>query len=350
MSRATRRVRSRPTVRVPAVWLVAAALSAGGPTAGSAQSPTALQTEVERIVAASSASVGVGIRHLESGREVFVGGDTPFLMGSTFKVAVAVELLTRVDRGSERLDRLVPLLAADLFPSGSLLSERFRDNRDPGAHLALLRHLELMLILSDNAATDVILREIGGPAAVTRRVHALGIEGLRVDRTVMEIYRDYVGIPELPPFERRNLDTLVKLIGSRTPDQLRVAQRAYHAGEQDRATPRAMVSLLAKIARGEALSDSSTRLLLSIMRREEWGVDRLRARLPAGTVVANKTGTYGTVVANDVGIIELPAGRGRLAIAVFTEDDASNERAKERVIADVARAAYDYFLLRGGTR
>jgi beta-lactamase class A len=316
------------------------------PAAAQAPSLEPLAATIRRLADSSGASVGVGIRHVESGQEWYLNGDRPFLMGSTFKIAVAVQLLTLVDHGRERLDRLVPLLPGDIFPSGSLLSERFGTGPDPGVQLAIRRYLELMLILSDNSATDVILRHAGGTAAVMERVRALGIVGMRVDRTVMEIYRDYVGLDSLPPLERRNLGTFVALMRQLTPEQVAAAQRAYHASEKDRSTPRAMVDLLTKIWRREAISPGNTEELLAIMRREETGRDRIRRWLPAGTPVANKTGSYGTVVANDVGIIDLPDGAGHLVVAVFTEDQAASDAAKERLIADITNAAYRHFTSR----
>ncbi len=329
------------------IWRSVAAVvmlaGAGSAAAQPAPDLSALEARIRRLADSSGAQVGVGVRHVESGREVYLAPDRPFLMGSTFKVAVAVRLLALVDQGLDRLDRLVPLSAGDVFPSGSLLSERFRDSRDPGALLALRRYLELMLILSDNAATDVILRQIGGPAAVTAHVRSLGIEGMRIDRTVMDIYRDYVGLAALPPFESRNLDTLVRLMSGISPDRLAEAQRRYHADPRDRSTPRAMIELLTRIARGEALSPAGTETLLAIMRREETGVDRIRRLLPRGTLVANKTGSYGTVVTNDVALVDLPDGAGRLAMVVFAEDQAPSEAAKERLIAGIARAAFDTF-------
>lgn len=313
-----------------------------------AQPPTALETEVARLARTPGGTVGVGIRHLESGRAVYLNGDHAFLMGSTFKVPVAVQLLTRVDRGLERLDRKVPLLPSDLFPSGSLLSQRFGGPGDPGADLALRRYLELMLILSDNAATDVVLREIGGTAAVTARLRELGIDGIRVDRTVMEIYWEYTGLGAPPPPAVRSVAEFARRAGALSRERLAEAQAAFHASPKDRATPRAMVALLEAIWRRRALSPASTDVLLAVMRLEETGGERIQRRLPPGTTIASKTGTYGTVVANDVGIVTLPDGAGHLAVAVFTEDPTTDVAAKERIIADVARAAYDFFALAPG--
>lgn len=94
-----------------------------------------------------------------------------------------------------------------------------------------------------------------------------------------------------------------------------------------------------------ARSMASLAMARGIMEREETGPDRLRGRLPAGTRVANKTGTSGTVVANDVGIVSLPGRAGHLALAVFTEDSTTDLAAKARQIADLAGVAHDHFVL-----
>lgn len=136
-----------------------------------------LEREVARI-AAAAAKVGVGIVHVESGRSVFVNRDEWFPMASTYKVPMAVEVLTRVDRGTLRLDSLVPIERADVVPFGSLLTERFGEG-EPGAVLSVRRYLELMLRLSDNTATDILLRLTGGTAAVQGRVEGLASPGCR---------------------------------------------------------------------------------------------------------------------------------------------------------------------------
>lgn len=110
-----------------------------------------LEREVARIAAAAPAKVGVGIVHVESGRSVFVNRGEWFPMASTYKVPMAVEVLSRVDRGDLRLDSLVPIERADVVPFGSLLTDRFGEG-EPGAVLSVRRYLELMLRLSDNTA------------------------------------------------------------------------------------------------------------------------------------------------------------------------------------------------------
>lgn len=344
MDRVDRGPSTRMIVRFVAALAVLSAASAPFGTQLYAQGIDRLQRQVERIIERAQARVGVGVMHLESAREMYVNGDEWFPMASTYKVPMSVQLLTLVDRGEIAIDSLVPLEAADFVPSGSLLTTRFVDMHDPGAHLSVKRYFELMVILSDNTATDVVLRLVGGTEAVTSRIRELGIERMNVSRTVQEIYAAFTGV-ELPPWRERNIETLGRLYGSATQEQTQEGSRTFFASRKDHATPKAMTRLLAKIWAEDAVSAGSKQLLLATMRRTETGEARLRGMLPAGTQVPHKTGTIDVTVTNDIGFIYLPDGAGHVAIVVYTKESTRSDiAARERVIAQIARAVYDYFV------
>jgi len=110
-----------------------------------------------------------------------------------------------------------------------------------------------------------------------------------------------------------------------------------------------MAHLLRRIWEGEVLEAETTALLKTIMRDTRTGQGRLRGMLPDGTPVAHKTGTVGDVINdvgviafNDVGVIALPDGRGEVVVAMFVK--AKGGEARDRAIAQVARAVHDYFL------
>lgn len=106
-----------------------------------------------------------------------------------------------------------------------------------------------------------------------------------------------------------------------------------------------MATLLSKIWRGEAgISSQSRELLLGVMSRCTSGLSRIRGRLPAhvSTLVMDKTGTVGRC-SNDVGIVPLPDGT-HLALALFVKESKLDVAARETVMADAARACYDFFL------
>jgi beta-lactamase class A len=94
----------------------------------------------------------------------------------------------------------------------------------------------------------------------------------------------------------------------------------------------------------DGVSGSARSMLLSLMERSTTGQKRIRGRLPAGTVVADKTGTLAGTV-NDVGFITLPNGSGHIAIVVFVKGSEAPPGIRATVIADIARLVYDYFLI-----
>jgi len=112
------------------------------------------------------------------------------------------------------------------------------------------------------------------------------------------------------------------------------------------ATPKGALALLVALQSQRKLSRESQALLLKLMTESIPGTKRLKGELPAGTLVAHKTGTGGmrdgiTSATNDIGIITLPNGM-HLAVAVFVSDSSADEATRESVIARLAKAAWDW--------
>jgi len=118
---------------------------------------------------------------------------------------------------------------------------------------------------------------------------------------------------------------------------------------RDTSSPEAMVTLLERIYRGDTLKSESRALLLDIMERCRTGKGRLKGILPQETAVAHKTGTFSGIT-NDVGIITLPDEAGHVAIAAFVKASEKGPAERERAIAQIARAVYDFFLFQPPTR
>jgi beta-lactamase class A len=289
----------------------------------------------------------VGVIHLESGAEVFVNADVPFPMASTFKVPVAARLLAMVDGGALRLDSMITVEESDLHPGSGEISHLLDD---PGVSLSVRNLMELMLLISDNSATDILLRTAGGGAAVNARLAELGIVGISVDRPTIELIADAVGVKGLPPEGERTPAAYRALQGRVTGAERAAAREAFYRDTRDTATPRGMSRLLRAVWGREALGEESTALLLDIMFRCETGAARIQGMLPPRTRVAHKTGSLGIGVAVDVGIVELPGDAGHVIIAAFVKESTADVATQERAIAHVARTVYDWFALRPGER
>jgi beta-lactamase class A len=316
-----------------------ACLALPGIAAARSTTPEPLQVEAQRLAALLPGELGAAIVHLESGRSVYLNADHPFPMASTMKVPVAVHILKLVDEGKLSLQQQVTLGADDVYPE---MGGPMDLHLSAGSAITVRDLLHMMITVSDNNATDILIRLGGGTTAVNARMQALGISGMRVDRYIWELLANYRG----------NAASQAKPIGPAAYAELSRSERseelrrshttAWNADPRDTSSARAMALLLEKVWKGDVLTPASTRVLQDIMRDTRTGTARLPGMLPKDTPVAHKTGTVGDVI-NDVGVITLPGGRGHAIVTVFVQSRASSEE-RDAAIAQLARAAHDYFL------
>jgi len=264
-------------MRFRAILLLLLAFSAQPALAASSPGLTGLEQQLSSLVSNKSADVGIAALDLNTGETVSIKGNTPFPMASTVKVAVAALYLAQVDHGRRSLD--------DTINGQSARSLMAR-----------------MLIHSDNHATDILLKDLGGPTALHDWLSDSGVTGLRVDRTISQLLSDKRDL-----FDRR-----------------------------DSSTPTAMVDLLRRIYRAELIKPQSRNYLLDLMAQCETGKNRMKALLP-GVPIEHKTGTLNGL-ADDVGFITMPDGH-RVAVAIFTRGGAN----RPQTIAEAARTIYDGF-------
>ena len=294
---------------------------------GLAQRPAAtpkldrLRLQIERLIAREDGVVGVAVKHLESGLGLAVNGDTPFPMASTFKVPILVELLFQVKEGRFGLDDEISVQPSDQHTGSGLISKL----AVPGLKLSVLNTAQLMMMISDNSATDILLEKVGA-ANVNARLKTLGIEGITVNRSCQKLIGDLRALYE----------------GAKTPEDARAAVIKFSADPQDQATPLAMNSLLEKVFKKEIIDPASCDLMTEIMLKCETGGQRILGDLPRDTKLAHKTGTISGTV-NDCGIIFLPDGAGTVALTVFTKNFTEDTSDVERVIAKIAKFVYDCF-------
>jgi beta-lactamase class A len=329
-------------------WLVLATLSNAGQSpawAEEAQSPpgSAVVAEIGRIGKAARGTAGVAARHMESGRTVAFNADESFPMASTVKVAVAAKILDMADRSELDLATPIPVGQSEMAPEKPLGDVKWY----PGLSYCASEFLETMITQSDNTSTDVLYRVAGGPTAVQAYLQGLGLGDIRPARYIRDLLRDVLSIPEPASPTVSLADQFRKMSPKQAAERRAKAYRAdpaYDADPRDQATPTAMLALLTKIWLKDGVSVTARTKLLSLMERNTTGQKRIRGRLPAGTIVADKTGTLAGSV-NDVGYITLPEGKGHIAIVVFVKGSEASSATREAVIADISRLLYDYFLI-----
>ena len=226
-----------------------------------------------------------------------------------------------------------------------MIAERFNwpGAVKPGVALSIRSLMELMLLISDNSATDICLRLAGGPGPVNACMKRLDISGLTVDRPTAYLIADWLGVGMDPtsPWSSARFDSLANAL---TEEQKQESSVKFDGDLKDNSTPDAMTNLLLKLYTQPILKAESKTLLLDIMRRCESGLARLKGVLPPGTEVMHKTGTIG-MTTNDVGIMTLPEEAGHVVISVFVKSSVKPIPERERAIAEVTRVIHDYFVL-----
>ena len=307
--------------------------------------PSNLQAELDRVTASVGGSAGIGVRHLESGRELYVNRGVRYPMASVFKVPVAIQLLAMVEEARADLDRMVELRASDLRPGSGRLVKDFVEPR----RITIRELLERMLVDSDATATDYLLREIGGVPAVQARLKKLGLDGISVDRTTGHLQAAALGFDDLPADVGPTSSEMDRMIQTLPRSRRTGRIAAFMNDERDTATPEALVAMLTKVWNGETLGPKYTKVLIDTMHRCRTGKGRLPAGLPAGTKVAHKTGTFSGLITNDAGIITLPGKSGHVVVTVQIKESSQPLEAQERAIAEVARAVYTHFTARTQT-
>ena len=239
--------------------------------------------------------LGVAVLFAESGRRINHRGEERFPMCSTFKWLAAAHVLSRVDRGEERLDRRVVFGKHDLVTYSPVTEKHVGA---PGMTMAAL--CDAAITLSDNTAGNLLLASFGGPAGLTAFARSLGDTRTRLDRIEPELNQAIPGDP------------------------------------RDTTTPAMMLTDMNALLLGDALSVVSRNQLADWLVANKTGNERLRAGFPPGWRVGDKTGTSGNGIANDVAIAWRP-GRGPLLVAAYYDGRDATSEQRNAVLADVGR-------------
>ena len=244
---------------------------------------------------ASGGRLGLAVTDTASGERFGHRADERFPMCSTFKFALAAAILEQVEQKRERLDRRVPVTAGDIVGHSPFCEKRVGGTASVGE----LCHATITV--SDNAAANLLLRTIGGPAGFTRRLRAFGDPVTRLDRweTIMS---------------------------EATPGDVR-----------DTTSPRAMADLTRQLLLGRTLAPASRAQLTSWMKDTRTSGTSLRAGLPKDWLVADKTGSGGFGTDNWVGVI-WPARRAPVIVASYITGSTLEFEQRRPLHARIGRA------------
>ncbi len=276
--------------------------------------------------------LGISVKHLGTGESASLNGDQLFPTASVFKVPVIVELYRQVEVGLISLYERIVLMERDKVPGTGILKEL-----SEGLVLSIWDLTELMMILSDNTATDLLVERVGMDR-VNATLRGLGLEKTRVVADCRDILFDLVGLDDLLD-EEKTIDVYEDAVRSTmTGDSWSLGVE-----KNDVTTPEEMLRLLELIVDGEATSRESCDAILETMRRCQTGVYRIAKYLPRGEFeLAHKTGSL-PGIRNDAGVVTIRETGERYIMSCFTMG-ASDIYAAEETIALASKNVFNYFM------
>ena len=239
----------------------------------------------------------LGLALSTGGRRFAYRPDERFVYCSTFKMYLAAATLLRVQAGGERLDRAIPVTQADMVNHAPVTEPAI------GGTLTIEQLMKGTVEVSDNPAANILIRELGGLDALRAFYRGIGDVDTRVDRLEPEMNR---------------LD-----------------------GDKDTITPVQSVANIHRllVSSDTPLSAASKTLLMRWLVDTPTGMNRIKAGVPAGWIVAHKTGTGGYGPVNDIGVLYPPSGDPIVMAAYFHATRESTDDQREAVIADATRIA-----------
>jgi beta-lactamase class A len=244
---------------------------------------------------ATGGRVGFFATNLASARVLGWRADERFAMCSTFKASLAALVLARVDAGRERLDRAVAYGPADLLDYAPAAKAHLADG-----HMTVQAMCQAAVEISDNTCANLLLREVGGPQAVTQFWRHLGDRGSRLDHNEPMLNRTKPGNPH------------------------------------DTTTPAAMAHTLSKLAMGDALSAASRDLLVGWMVACQTGAKKLRAGMPQGWRIGDKTGNNGADASGDLAVA-WTAARTPIVVSAYVQGGRPTPAQQDEVFAAIGR-------------
>jgi beta-lactamase class A len=267
-----------------------------------------LESRLAALAKAHKGKVAIAVKHLDTGAACYVNADTPMPTASLIKLPVMVEVYQQVAEGKVKLTDKVTLKTRDKVPGSGILTAHLSD----GATFCLRDAVRLMIVFSDNTATNLVLDRIGIPGT-NKRMEGWGFPNTKIHAKVF-----------------------LREMTSIDPER----SKKFGLGST---TAREMIALLERLYRGKAGSAEASRDMLDHLKNCD-DKNKLTRFLPEGTVVAHKTGSLPRV-RTDAGIIYLKDNP--VAVCVLTTDNEDTRWAADNagnlLCARVGKEIYDFF-------
>lgn len=271
-----------------------------------------LRNKIEQILSNKNAVVGVSINGNNGKNIISINGDKQFPMQSVFKFHIALAVLSEIDKGTLSVDQIVKINKDELWKG---FWSPLRDENPNGGNFTIKKLIQYTVSHSDNTACDVLIRLIGTPKTVEEYIKKSGIEDIKITFNEKEMQEKWENM-----FQNWT-----------TPNAANETLKIFFENKNN------------------LLSKRSYDFFWKTNVETTTALGRIRGQLPKEIIVAHKSGSSGTNketgimdAVNNIGIVFLPDGE-YFYISVFVTKSHENDKTNDKIIADIAKATYDFY-------
>jgi len=255
-----------------------------------------LEDRIKAFIKTQKGNIAVAVKNLKTGEEIRINENIIFPSASTIKLAIMSELLNRADKGSIKLEDTIELSEAMKTGGDGILKEL-----KSGHRFSLEEIMTLMIIVSDNTATNILI-DLLGMDNINGTIISLGLESTKLQRRMMD-------------------------------------PRAAREGRENLITAKDLAHILELIYYGGNINKKYSGMMLDILKRQQVG-GRLGLYLPEELVIAHKTGDLDRLE-HDAGIVYLPDSE--YIICVLTNETETNQEGRE-IIGKISGMVYEEYV------
>lgn len=272
-----------------------------------------LREKIEQIISSKNAVVGISIIGNNGQDTLSINGDRHFPLQSVFKFHIGLAVLAEIDKGTLSLEQKVEIEKEDLFSKD--FWSPLRDENPSGGSFTIAKLIQYAVSHSDNTACDALIKLIGTSKNIEEYFKKNTIQDIQITFNEQDMQAKWENM-----FQNWT-----------TPKSASETLKMFYENQNN------------------VLSKSSYDFFWKINKETTTGANRIKGQLPKGTTVAHKTGSSGTnkitgitAAVNDIGIVFLPNGK-YFIISVFVTESKESLDTNEKIIADIAKATYDFY-------
>lgn len=299
-----------------------------------------LTSQLQKLSKEFSGTIGISIYVEETATRFELNSDEFFPLASVYKLPIVATLAKQAEMDQLQLEEILEVNNKDRRHSGCFMDD---STYQKTYKITLAQLAKWMLMYSDNCATDIVLKTLGGPKVVQQQLNDWEVKDLNIDRYLIELFVDLVGkhgaLPQDP--NQWSFDMATRIFQAASWNSRKQGRAQFLTNLQDQGTPNALVHFIRAFYAGAYLSPENTNWIKDNMYQCRTGAAMLPKVLPQGYHLAHKTGSLPGIF-NDVGWLEKPGFDRPIFYAIFMKGSTARPSKDKELFARIMQTIINF--------